>query len=141
MKRLNIITLGVRDLTRSRTFYESLFEWKPHSQTEDIVFYNMGGWMFALYPWDLLAKDATFSPEGSGFRGIALAHNVIKKGQVAEVLEQAQTLGAKLIKPAQDVFWGGHSGYFTDLDGHFWEVAFNPFTKTLEDGTLDLPKV
>ncbi len=142
MKRLNIITLGVNDLKKSRTFFESLFEWNPKNENNDnVCFYNMGGWMIALYPRDLLAKDITISSQGSGFPGITLAHNVLMKEDVTILLEKAKSLGAQIVKPAQDVFWGGHSGYFQDLDGYYWEVAYNPFTKTLEDGTLDLPKV
>ncbi|MCB0415964.1 MAG: VOC family protein [Bdellovibrionales bacterium] len=142
MKRLNIITLGVKNLIKSRSFYESLFDWKPKDEeSKDIAFYNMGGWMIALYPRNLLAEDITIPADGNGFSGITLAHNVVKKSDVKKILDRAKSLGANIIKPAQDVFWGGYSGYFQDIDGHFWEVAYNPFTKTLEDGTLDLPKI
>lgn len=142
MKRLNIITLGVKNLKKSRDFFETLFGWKSKDKnSEEIVFYNMGGWMVALYPLELLAKDATVSPSGSGFPGITLAHNVRDKEDVTEILEKAKSLGARIVKPAKDAFWGGHSGYFQDLDEHLWEVAFNPFTKILENGTLDLPKI
>lgn len=142
MKRVTIVTLGVKDLKRSQEFFAKLFDWRPKDdQSENIVFYNMGGWMLALYPWELLAEDAMVESSKAGFAGITLAHNVIEKKEVKEVLDLANKLGAQVIKPAQDVFWGGHSGYFKDLDGHLWEVAYNPFTKTLADGTLDLPTV
>ena len=141
MKRLNIVTLGVVDLTQSRGFYEELFGWEPRGNEEQISFYNMGGWMIALYPRELLAEDAQVPPEGSGFSGITLAHNVERKDEVSIFLEKAKGLGATVVKEAQDVFWGGHSGYFKDQSGHLWEVAFNPFTKTLADGTLDIPKI
>lgn len=88
-----------------------------------------------------MAEDACVAPEGAGFPGITLAHNVRVKSEVAELLTRAQEQGATLLKPAQDVFWGGHSGYFRCPDGHHWEVAHNPFTPTLADGTLDLPPV
>lgn len=142
MKRLNIITLGVHKLDKSKNFFEELFEWTPKDEeSEKIIFYNMGGWILALYPRELLAEDAQVSSEGNGFSGITLAHNAINKEEVELTLKKAESLGAKIIKPAQEVFWGGYSGYFKDLDGHLWEVAFNPFTKTLDDGTLDIPKI
>jgi len=141
MKRLNIVTLGVYDLEKSRSFFEELFGWLPKDDdTEEIVFYNMGGWILALYPRELLAEDATVPSEGEGFSGITLAHNSIDKDEVNKTLDKAKSLGAEIVKPAQEVFWGGYSGYFRDLNGHLWEVAFNPFTKTLQDGTLDIPK-
>lgn len=99
-----------------------------------------GGVVLALYPVDELAKDAKANKEGSGFKGVTLAHNVETKADVAIALEQAEAAGGKIIKPAQDVFWGGHSGYFADPDGHFWEVAWNPHFSFAKDGSLKLPK-
>lgn len=139
MQRLNIVTLGVKDLKLSKSFFQQLFGWKPTCRNSDeIVFYDMGGWVLALYPWELLAEDATVPPEGSGFSGITLAHNVPDKVDVAPVLSKAESLGATIVKPAQDVFWGGYSGYFRDINEHLWEVAWNPFTPTLSDGTLKI---
>ncbi|MES2856161.1 MAG: VOC family protein [Bdellovibrionota bacterium] len=139
MNRLNIVTLGSRNLESSKKFFHELFGWKPTSkESDEIAFYDMGGWMVALFPRDHLAKDVTVSSDGHGFPGITLAHNVKSKDEVAVKLARAEKLGAKIIKPAQDVFWGGHSGYFSDLDGHYWEVAWNPFTPILPDGTLDI---
>lgn len=139
MKRLNIITLGVENLERSKSFYEELFGWSPREpQSESIVFYNQGGFLLALFPKEELSKDANVSIEGSGFSGITLAHNAIEKEDVQPFLEKAQSLGGEIVKNAEDVFWGGHSGYFKDLNGHLWEVAYNPFTKTLSNGMLDI---
>ncbi|HEY3330079.1 MAG TPA: VOC family protein [Capsulimonadaceae bacterium] len=138
--RLNVITLGVADLSRSRKFYEVGLGWRASSASQDdIVFFQLGGVVLALYPRDLLAEDVTVSTEGSGFRGIALAHNVENRDDVTKVLDIARAAGATIIKPAQDAFWGGHSGYFADLDGHLWEVAWNPFFELKDDGTVDLP--
>lgn len=139
ISRVNIVSLGVKDLKRSKRFFFELFGWKPTSKDhENIIFYDMGGWILGLYPWDLLAEDAQVESAGSGFRGFTLAHNVQAKNEVGQVLNKAEDCGAEIIKPAQDVFWGGHSGYFRDLDGHLWEVAHNPFTPTKDDGTLDV---
>jgi catechol 2,3-dioxygenase-like lactoylglutathione lyase family enzyme len=139
MNRVNFVTLGTKDLNRSKRFFRDLFGWIPtKNDSNDIAFFDMGGWILSLFPWDHLAEDAAVSPEGSGFPGITIAHNVRTKEEVASVLKKAESLGAQVVKPAQDVFWGGHSGYFRDLDGHFWEVAWNPFNPVRADGTIEV---
>jgi len=124
-QRLSVITLGVADLAKARAFYDAL-GWTVASSDGGIICYNLQGMAFALYPRDKLAKDAQVPPAGEGFRGVALAHNVRKKEDVAPALAAARAAGGRIVKPAQDVFWGGHSGYFADPDGHLWEVAWNP---------------
>jgi catechol 2,3-dioxygenase-like lactoylglutathione lyase family enzyme len=139
MNRLNIVTLGVKDLKKSKQFFGALFGWRPtKKESNDIAFYDMGGWLMALFPRAHLAADIGVEPNGTGFSGVTLAHNVRNKEEVAPLLARATALGAEIVKPAQDVFWGGHSGYFRDPDGHYWEVAWNPFTPTLPDGTLSI---
>ena len=86
-----------------------------------------------------LAEDATVKVIGSGFSGITLAQNVREKGEVAEILKVAEAAGGKIVKPAQDVFWGGHSGYFADPDGYLWDVAWNPYFMLNERGEVELP--
>jgi uncharacterized protein len=138
--QLNIVTLGVSDFGRARKFYETGLGWKASLASQgDIAFFQLGGMVLALYPRDLLAKDATVNPAGSGFSGITLAQNVRKKEDVAKILEIAERAGGKIVKPAQDVFWGGHSGYFADPDGHLWEIAWNPHFKLNERGEVELP--
>jgi uncharacterized protein len=138
-RRLNLVTLGVRDFRTSRDFYCKLFEWNPtNNSSDDIVFFDMGGYILGLFPWDKLAEDANIPPSGSGFSGITLAHNVREKSDVDVFLKRAESFGAKIIKPAQDVFWGGHSGYFSDPNGHLWEVAYNPYMPTKANGFLDV---
>ncbi|MBW2388382.1 MAG: VOC family protein, partial [Deltaproteobacteria bacterium] len=85
------------------------------------------GTMLALYSRDKLAEDITVPAEGSGFRGFTLAHNVESPEAVDATLKEAVAAGAELIKPGQEAFWGGYSGYFKDPDGFYWEVAHNPF--------------
>jgi uncharacterized protein len=126
--KIGIITLGVADYERSLSFYRDGLGFPTHGDTKDIAFFRLEGTWLAIYPRDKLAEDATVAPEGSGFRGFTLAHNVKSKDEVREVLSLAERAGAKIVKPAQDVFWGGHSGYFADPDGFLWEVAWNPFT-------------
>ncbi len=139
--RIHLITLGVADLARSRAFYVDGLGWEaaPPSN-DDVVFLRTGGAVLGLFPHGELARDANqpVAPPPEVFRGVALAHNVAAREQVAQVLQEAVAAGGTLVKPAQDVFWGGHSGYFADPDGHLWEVAFNPFIPFAPDGALQL---
>jgi uncharacterized protein len=139
-QQLHLITLGVRDLQRSLEFYEQGLGWKrAQASSGDVAFFSMGGVVLSIYPRNKLAEDATIAEEGEGFEGITLAYNTRSREEVDEVLRQAAGLGARIVKPAQDVFWGGYSGYFADPDGHLWEVAWNPFFEFDEEGKLNLP--
>ena len=93
-----------------------------------------------MYPREALAKDANFTADGRGFGGITLAYNVRAREDVDSLMAEAQTAGAKILKPAQEAFWGGYSGYFADPDGFLWEVAWNPFFVISKDGALRLPE-
>ena len=126
--RISIITLGVSDLDRSVAFYrEGLGLPTSYKEGEGIAFFQLKGTWLALYPFQALAKEACLPPERGLFGGITLAHNVQSKEEVHRVIDQALAAGASLLKPAADMFWGGYSGYFADLDGYPWEVAWNPF--------------
>jgi predicted lactoylglutathione lyase len=138
-QRISIITLGVRDLKRSREFYERLGWRSSMASTEDIVFFQAGAMALALYPRHALAEDANVAPEGSGFAAVSLAYNVRSRAEVDVVLKDAVAVGASLVKPAQEAFWGGYSGYFSDPDGFLWEVAWNPFFPIAEDGSIRIP--
>lgn len=138
--RLNIITLGVKNIKKSREFYETGLGWKVSSASQDtIVFIKLSNLILAIYPYELLAADANIEPNGSGFKGITLAQNVMSKEDVDCILRVAEKAGGKIVKPAQNVFWGGYSGYFTDPDENLWEIAWNPFFKLNEKGYLELP--
>jgi uncharacterized protein len=134
--RINIITLGVNDIKRSKKFYEDLGFKASSVSNEHIIVFQTAGSILCLYPTKLLAEDATVEAKGEGFRGVTLAYNVLSKEEVASILNYAEKFGAKIIKPAQDVFWGGHSGYFADPDGHLWEVAWNPLWPLNENGLI-----
>lgn len=138
-QRVSIITLGVSDLQRSREFYERLGWRRSMLQTESIVFFQTGGMALALYPREELAKDANTPSNGGGFAGVTLAYNARNREEVNAVLAEAQAAGATLVKPAQEAFWGGYSGYFSDPDGFLWEVAWNPFFRITEDGSIRIP--
>lgn len=125
-QRISIITLGVHNLQRARAFYEAL-GWRACTPPDSpVCAFNLPGFTFGLYDWNALAEDAHVPAEGQGFRGAAIAYNVRRKQDVQPLLQAAAAAGGRIIKPAQDVFWGGHSGYFACPDGHLWEVAYNP---------------
>ena len=138
--RISFITLGVSDLQRSVRFYRDGLGFPLSSGSkDDIAFFKTGGAVLALYPSDKLAEDAQVPVHGSGFRCVTLAHNVRRREEVSEVLALAAAAGGTITKPAQDVFWGGHSGYFSDPDGHLWEVVWNPFFPFADDGSVVVP--
>lgn len=124
---ITIVTLGVEDLKRAVDFYHDGLGFPLMNDSEDIAFFQLEGIIFGLYPRDKLAEDITISPEGTGFQGFTLAHNVDSPEEVDRTLAEAVAAGAELIKLGQKVFWGGYSGYFKDPDGFYWEVAHNPF--------------
>lgn len=133
---VSIITLGVRDLKRSAAFYEGLGFIKSAKSDDDIVWFNTGGTVLGLYPWDAMAEDAGVPSKGSGFRGVTLAINLRSEKEVDQFVDKAKHLGAMLIKPPQKVFWGGYSSKFQDFDGHIWEIAHNPFMPADANGKM-----
>ncbi len=125
--RINMIALGVDNLARSVAFYESGLGFPKVESPPSVAFFNLNGTWLGLSEREALAKDANLSPEGSGYRGSNLAHNVASKEEVDQVFQRALAAGAKSVKPVQDASWGGYHGYFADPDGHLWEIAYNPF--------------
>ena len=142
-QRISIITLGVADLARSRSFYERLGWQKSSASNDAITFFQTGGMILALYSRPELAKDATIEDGAAGesgrFAGFTLSFNAPSRADVAQVLAEAKAAGAKILKPAQQASWGGYSGYFADPDNFAWEVAFNPSFPIDEDGAIQLP--
>jgi uncharacterized glyoxalase superfamily protein PhnB len=137
-----VITLGVSDLPRARAFYcQGLGFGASSSSNEHIVFLKTSGVVLALYSRTALAEDACLpvGSGGTGFGGITLARNLGSPAEVDAFLERARQAGATILKPAQQVFWGGYSGYFADLDGHPWEVAYNPHWQLGASGLVELP--
>lgn len=138
--RLSIVTLGVANVARARAFYEAL-GWRASAASQPaITFFQLAGVVLALFDRNDLADDATVAPAGDGFRAVTLAHNVASQAEVDAALAHAESAGARIVKPAAKVSWGGYSGYFCDPDGHLWEVAFNPFFPLDEAGRLTLPE-
>lgn len=128
--KTSIITLGVTDFHKSLEFYHKGLGFPTHNYNDgdDHVLFSMDGTWLSLYPKEKLAQDAGVPNDSHGFAGITLAHNVSSKEAVDQVFQLAINAGAKLVKPPQNTFWGGYSGYFADPDGYLWEVAYNPFT-------------
>lgn len=143
--RISIVTLGVRDLNRSFAFYHEGLGFPTGMSPEGgIVFFRTGGTCLALYPLDKLAEDAGerfAAPPGDDprFSGVTLAHNTRTRAEVDEVLARAEAAGGTIEKPAREVFWGGYSGYFSDPDGHLWEVAHADSWEFHPDGSLVIP--
>ena len=137
-QRMSLVTLGVADLRRARRFYEDGLGWTPGFASDDVVFYETGGPIIALWSRSALATDAQIEDDDSMFSGIALAHNVRSRADVEAVLAEAAAAGAAILKSAEDTPWGGYSGYFADLDGHLWEVAWNPAWRIGENGSVKL---
>ena len=138
--RLNIITLGVKNMERAIRFYRDGLGWPMSGASvgDFAVFRLRTGTALALFPRDLLAMDANVEDAG-GFGGITLAQNVATREEVDSVLSGAVKAGGTLLKKAREAEWGGYSGYFADPDGHPWEVAWNPHFR-LEQGILSLPQ-
>lgn len=137
-QKITMITLGVADIQRSRSFYEGLGWTASPKSMEDLILFDLGGMLVALYPRHELAADMGVPAEGQGFTGITLSQNTFNKAEVDAVLADAARLGGRVVKPAQEVFWGGYSGYFSDPDGHMVEVAYNPFWPLNEVGDVVL---
>lgn len=136
-QRISLITLGVRDLAAARRFYEAL-GWTSTSKEEDVVFFQAGGMVFALWGRSALAEDSGVT-DGGGWGGVGLAHNVDSPAEVDAVLSEAAAAGATITRTGAATFWGGYSGAFVDPDGHPWEIAHNPFWPLGSDGSVNLP--
>ena len=138
--RINLVTLGVAEIARSRAFYEKLGFKASSAGNDDVAFFSANGIVLALFGHQALADDAHVArAEMPSFRGVSLAWNCASEAETTAVMAHAEACGAKILKPAQKVFWGGFSGYFADPDGHLWEVAHNPFFVLDANMHLTLP--
>jgi catechol 2,3-dioxygenase-like lactoylglutathione lyase family enzyme len=136
-QRVSLITLGVRDLARARAFYEAL-GWKTGAAPDDdVVFFQAGCMIVALWGRDQLAEDSAVEDSG-GWGGVTLAYNARSPAEVDAVLAEAEAAGARIGRPGAETFWGGYSALFFDPDGHPWEVAHNPHWTLADDGSVRL---
>jgi uncharacterized protein len=137
---LSLVTLGVSDLERSIAFYEALGFRRKATKADGVGVFQAGAMSFAVWPAGELAQDSnTAMTQTPAFRGFALAWNCRSEAEVDSAIERARSAGGSVPKPAQKTFWGGYAGYFTDPDGHLWEVAHNPHWPLTDDGRLTLP--
>jgi catechol 2,3-dioxygenase-like lactoylglutathione lyase family enzyme len=142
-QRVSLITLGVADLERAAAFYQGVVGWKAAPGPSGIVLFDLGGIVFSLYPHRDLARDIKAAvDEGCDgtYRGVALAHNARSEDEVDAIFARLRDKGAAIIKEPEPVFWGGYSGYFSDPDGHVWEVAYNPHWVIEDDGRVSMTK-
>ena len=136
-QRLSLVTLGVRDLGRARAFYEAL-GWHTRAEPDDdVVFFQAGCMVVALWSREELAADSGVDDAG-GWGGVTFAYNVRSPAEVDAVLEEARAAGATIPREGAETFWGGYSGIFVDPDGHPWEVAHNPHWGLTADGSVVL---
>ena len=142
-QRISLITLGVADVSRARTFYERL-GWRGQ-QAEETVFFQAGGMALILWGRAKLAADSGVADTGvadtgaGGFDGVVLAQNLRSREEVDALLADAGAAGAEISQPARETFYGGYAGCFRDPDGHVWEIAWNPGFTLAPDGSLVLP--
>jgi len=136
-QRVSLITLGVTDLGRSRAFYEALGWETGASPGDDVVFFQAGEMIVALWDRARLAEDSAVA-DGGGWGGTTLALNFGSQAEVDEAIEEARAAGARIGREPAETFWGGYSGVFVDPDGHPWEIAHNPNWTVTEDGGVRL---
>lgn len=127
--KISIIALGVSDFARSVAFYRDGLGFPVSGKPgADHVMFDLEGTKLFLYPRDKLAEECHVPPQGTGFPGFTLAHNVKSEAEADAVFDHAVSVGARAVQRPHKVFWGGYSGYFADPDGYYWEVAYNPHT-------------
>lgn len=134
-QRISLITLGARDIPALSAFYDAL-GWTRVETQDGVIAYDLLGQTLGLYPLEKMAEDIGIDPQALGCGAMTLGYNVHEKEDVARILARVAPAGGKVLKPAADVFWGGHHGYFADPEGHIWEVAYNPFSPLGPDGAF-----
>lgn len=134
-QRVSLITLGARDMDAMAGFYEAL-GWQRVDSPDGVIAFDLIGQTLGLYPLEALAGEIGVPVDDLGRGAMTLAHNVRGKSDVAPLLARAERAGGRVLKPASDVFWGGHHGYFADPEGHIWEVAWNPYSALGPDGAF-----
>lgn len=138
-QRISLLTLAVHDLPRSVAFFRAL-GWEPSvKDAPGAAFFQTGSAAVGLYPRENLFRDLGLPDDGAGCGGITVGYNTRTREEVDEVLDKVRALGAEIVKEAHEIFWGGYVGFFRDLDGHIWEVAWNPGFPITDDGAVILP--
>ncbi|MFI5027465.1 MAG: VOC family protein [Solirubrobacterales bacterium] len=136
-QRVSLVTLGVSELGRARAFYEALGWRTGAGPGDEVVFFQAGEMVLALWDRARLADDSGVKDEG-GWGGITLALNFSSREEVEAVVEEARAASAEIAREPAETFWGGYSGLFVDPDGHRWEIAHNPHWTVTDDGGVRL---
>lgn len=134
-QRISLVTLGVADTQASAAFYEAL-GWTRVPTHDGVVAFDLIGQTLGLYPLAKLAEDIGIPVEQMGRGAATFSYNTRAKEDVAPLLARAGAAGGTVLREASDVFWGGHIGYFTDPDGHIWEVCYNPYAPLSPQGAF-----
>jgi len=137
---VSLITLGVADVAGATAFYEALgFKLSKRASQPEVSFFQAGALVLALWGRDAQKEDANAEALWTGNGGIVIAQNVGSEDDVDAVMARAEAAGARILRPAGKTFWGGYNGYFADVDGNVWEIAYNPFWELDSDGSVKLP--
>lgn len=133
-----MVALGVKDLPKATEFYRQVLGVAPNTSSDAITFIELPGAWLTLYPLAKLAEDISpdIPPCRTGFSGVTLAHNARSKNEVIAIMDRAKSAGAQIVKEPQNTFWGGFSGYFSDIDGYYWEIAWGPMFVFSENGDM-----
>jgi predicted lactoylglutathione lyase len=134
---VSLITLGVSDYERAKSFYAAL-GWSPALEVEETAFFQANGVLLVLWARKKLAADTGVTDDGARWSGITLAHNVESAQDVDELVDRARRNGATVTREPSTTFYGGYAGVFRDLDGHAWEIAHNPGFGLAPDGSVIL---
>ena len=136
---VSLVTLGVSDYERAKTFYEAL-GWSVAWEAQETAFFKANGVVLVLWGREKLGSDMGIPDDAAGWSGIALAHNVGSREEVHEGIELARSVGGQVTRAPAETFYGGYAGVFRDLDGHAWEIAHNPGFGLKDDGSIRLPQ-
>lgn len=134
-QQISVVTLGVADLERSKRFYAHGFGWTPVFENEEIVFFQMNGFVLGLWLLSALAGDMQRQLT-AGRGAVSLGHNVRTEAEVQPIIDQLVAHGGTLLKAPVAPPFGGLQGYVADPDDHAWDIVWNPGFKIADDGTV-----
>ncbi len=124
--RISVVTLAVADMERATRFYRDGLGLPIRDDKPPVVYFQLPGTWLALYPREALASYAHVEPDGQGFAGMTLSCNFASREEVDQTMAAAEKAGATVINPPHPAGWGGYTGWFSDPDGHLWELVWNP---------------
>lgn len=133
---LHSFTIGVKDLDKMKRFYEDIFGWTPLRDDGNIILFKLNGFILALYPADELAAYITTAQDGQGFKRFAFAINAESEQEVDKIFAELEKNGAHVVKKPKRVFWGGYSGFISDIEDNYWEIVYNPFLELDNSGNV-----